>query len=201
MRAHALVPFVLAALALPLAVSVACTSPADPRPDANPADPCINGLYVLDPEFSDEACHAYVDAESSTVVDKTLAPIFTAPAAGAKLPATPPARFAWTAGTIAVRASPWRDLVRELGPLREAHAHGSTTGVGYVLTFKDGGGKEVLRVMTLLTEHTPSDASWAKLKAAGALTVSVVGVRFTNNAIAAGSKPTVGAPLACTISS
>lgn len=177
---------------------IGCSENHDHAPTVN--DACADGGAHERVVVTDEACRSYVEAESRSqvVTDGAKAPAWTAPAAGeTKLSAAPPPRFAWTKGTLA-RAT-WKRLLRAIDPLPEAWAHGDTTGDAYVLLFKDGAGKELHRVLTVNTEYTPSAAAWDHVRAGGAVNVTLIGVRFTTNTIATGTKPTAAEPRAFTV--
>jgi hypothetical protein len=176
-----------------LLVVLALAGCSDPPHDPVENDPCAGHIQLMG--VTDEACRAYVEAESRSLVvtDAAKAPAWVAPdAATTSLPAAPPARFAWTKGTLA--RSPWKKLLRMIDPLPEAWAHGDTTGDAYVLIFKDGTGAERHRVMTVNTEYTPGPAAWDPIRAGGTFSVTLIGVRFTQNVIASGTKPTAADP-------
>lgn len=160
-------------------------------------NPCRDGTHQLLGAVTDEACMAFLDAESSTVVDDTKAPRFSEPAASAAIQRSSPPRFAWSRGTLA--RSPSNRLWRFLSPIGEAWAHGEINGDAFVLVFRDGSGKELHRAFTDAVEYTPDAAAWGKIRGAAALQVTLTGVRFTKNAIAAGTRPTAGSPLSVTL--
>lgn len=167
---------------------------------SDPADPCGEGGAYERVGVTDEACHAFVEAESRSLVvtDAVKAPTWTSPAAAeSKVAAAPPPRFAWNKGTLA-RAT-WKQLLRMLDPLPEAWAHGDTTGDAFVLKFSDAAGKSVHTVLTTNLEYTPSTASWDHIRAGGTVKVTLIGVRFTQNVIASGTKPTAAEPRTFTV--
>jgi len=176
-------------LTLPLALASACTSEDDHHVTSGP---CADGTYLLAGEVTDEACLAFVEAETrgQIVTDATKAPTFTTPESGDKVPKAPPPRFAWTNGTLAI--TPWKRFLRAIDPISVAWAHGDVTGDVGVLIFRDAAKKELYRVFTTGTEFTPDQATWDRLSAAGSLEVALVGVRFTRNVIATGTRPTTG---------
>lgn len=177
--------------------ALGCSSQDDEHESG--AGPCSDGTYVLAGEVTDEACLAFVDAETrgQIVTDAAKAPTFTAPKTGDKVPAAPPPRFAWTNGTLAI--TPWKRLLRAIDPIGVAWAHGNTTGDVAVLLFRDAAKKEVYRVLTSGTEFTPDTATWDRIRASGTLEVTLIGVRFTQNAIASGTRPTTGDVLKITV--
>lgn len=174
-----------ASLPILLVVSTACSQ--SHQADAN--DPCSDGGRYERINVTDEACRAFVEAESrgQVVVDGARAPSWTMPQA--RVPASPPPRLIWTKGTLA----------RAWSFLKSAWAHGDTTGDAFVLSFRDGAGKELHRALTTNTEYTPSSAVWGKISAGRSFTVTLIGVRFTRNTIATGTKPTAAPPLSVTV--
>jgi len=187
----------LASLAV-LALAIGCSD--DHSHESTVNDACSDGGAYERVVVTDEACRSYVEAESRSqvVTDIAKAPAWTSPAAGVtKVSATTPPRFAWTKGTLA--RSMWKKLLRAIDPLPEAWAHGDTTGDAYVLYFRDGAGKELHRVMTTNTEYTPTAATWDRIRAGGTVKVTLVGVRFTTNAVATGTKPTAAEPRTFTV--
>lgn len=170
-------------------------SPEKPAPAAG--DPCGDGGRYERVEVTDEACRSFIEAESrgQVVVDPAKAPSWSSPEA--KLPAALTPVLKWTKGTLA--RSTLQRLLRALNPIGEAWAHGDTTGDAFVLTFRDASGKELHRAMTKFTQYEPSTANWQKIKAAGAFSVTLTGVRFTVNVIASGTKPTSAAPITVTV--
>ncbi len=185
-----------ASLALLVAL-VGCSSDHEHESTAN--DACSDGGAYERSEVTDEACRAFVEAEtrSQIVTDAAKAPTWTTPAAGVTtLTATPP-KFAWTKGTLA-RAT-WKKWLRAIDPLPNAWAHGDTTGDAAVLIFSDASGKELHRVLTTSTEYTPSAAIWDRVRASGTVKVSLIGVRFTVNVISSGTKPTAAEPRTFTV--
>jgi len=188
------------------ALVAACSSPTTTPAPSDPYPSCSNGKYVLDDPsvipngFDTAACREFMKAIPSIQTDAARAPTVIVPLAGAVLPATPIAKFTWTPGQLAQVDPPslWRQLRQELVLERTAQAAdggadggGGLTGDAYVVIFRnvgvtDGGSDEVLRVMTIQLELTPSDAAWAALQSAGKLEVSVYGMRFDNGTIATG---------------
>lgn len=184
---------------LPCLLALGCDSHDD---DHASTGPCADGTYLLAGEMNDEACIAFVDAEGrgQIATDPTKAPTFTAPGApGApvKVSKGVPPRFAWTAGTLAL--TPWKRFLRAIDPISTAWAHGDVTGDAAVLIFRDSAKKEVYRVLTSGTEFTPDLATWQRVGASGSLEVTLVGVRFTANVIATGTRPTAGNALSLTV--
>lgn len=161
--------------------AVACSSEAAPVTTGPCAD---GGAIVRLGSFTDEACLAFLEAEQrkQIVTDPVRAPQWTAPPAGKLAAATAPT-FLWTKGTLAARPRPFTAL-------GAAAAHGITTGDGFVLTFRDSVGQELLRVMSTNAGFSPDASTWAKLAARKTLVVSLVGARFTNNVLATGVAPT-----------
>ncbi len=172
----------------------ACSS--GPPPDPYPS--CKNGNYVLDDPavtpagFDTGACVAFMKAIPTIQTDATKAPEFITPLAGALLPATPDATFTWSAGTLASSGF-------DAGSDSDAAASDGGDAAGpaltsdaYVVIFRaaaatdDGGITELLRVMTINTMFTPTDAQWAKLQAAGSIEASVYGMHFDSGAITDG---------------
>jgi hypothetical protein len=184
----------LLALAV-LVVTTGCGRDDHDEPTAG--NPCRDGTHQLLGAVTDEACIAFLDAEASAVTDDTRAPRFSEPLAGATVQRASPPRFAWSRGTLA-RTTRHR-LLRFLSPIGEAWAHGEINGDAFVLTFRDGTGKEVHRAFTDALEYTPDAAAWARIRGASSLQVTLTGVRFTKNAIATGTRPTAGSPLALTL--
>jgi hypothetical protein len=196
--------FLLAAAVVFAAPPIVASCSQEDDHGATVDDSCSNGVYVL-VGVTDEACRAYIDAEAKVVSD-TRAPSWSTPADGATLPADPPATFAWTKSATALHLAPARQqrgLLAQLGhaldPLPLAWAHGNTTGDGYVLLFRDGADKEVLRVMTTSALYTPDAAAWAKLKAAKSLKITLVYVSFVDNVLTTGTTPSAATPIRVTI--
>jgi hypothetical protein len=182
-------------------------APPDPYPDCGPT-----GKYVLDDPtmtpmgFDSAACHEFMKAIPTIMNDVTKAPDFKTPLAGALLPATPVAKFTWTAGMLAMNGWPsiWKEIKDGLVLERTAYADdggsdgggdagGSTlTSDAYVVIFRsatqnaDGGLDEILRVMTINLYFTPTDAQWAALQAVGTIEASVYGMHFDNGKITTG---------------
>jgi hypothetical protein len=172
----------------------------DHEHESGTSDACSDGGAYERVTVTDEACRAFVEAESRSqvVTDAAKAPAWTSPALGTtKVGAAPPPRFAWTKGTLA-RAS-WKKWLRAFDPLPEARAHGDTTGDAYVLIFRDGAGKELHRVLTTNIEYTPVAATWDRIRAGGSVGVTLIGLRYTVNAIASGTKPTAAEPRTFTV--
>ncbi|MBL8716962.1 MAG: hypothetical protein JNL79_13250 [Myxococcales bacterium] len=176
---------------LPSLVTVASVGCSSSETPAAVTGPCADGGAIVRlGSFTDEACLAFVEAEQrkQVVSDPTRAPQWSGPPAGKLSGATPPT-FTWSKGTLAARFS----LVAA------AHAHGNTTGDAYVLTFRDAAGKELLRVMTTNLGFAPDAATWARLAVAKSLVVSLVGARYTSNALSTGVAPTAQADRAFTV--
>lgn len=170
---------------LPASVGLAPLACSSSDAPVAASGPCADGGAIVRlGSFTDEACLAFLEAEQrkQVVTDAARAPQWTAPRAG-KLPASTPPTFLWTKGTLAIRPRPF-------ALLGTAAAHGITTGDGYVVTFRDGAGKELLRVMSTNAGFAPDAATWTKLAAAKTLVVSLVGARYTDNALATGVAPT-----------
>ena len=181
---------------LPSLVTVASVGCSSSETPAAVTGPCADGGAIVRlGSFTDEACLAFVEAEQrkQVVSDPTRAPQWSGPSAvlgtGGKLAAATPPTFTWSKGTLAARFS-WTAT---------AHAHGITTGDAYVLTFRDGAGKELLRVMTTNLGFAPDAATWARLAVARSLVVSLVGARYTSNELATGVAPTAQADLSFTV--
>ncbi len=191
------VAFALAAFAL----AAACSS--DPAA-VDPYPSCSNGKYVLDdpsvtPDgFDKAACREFMKAIPNIQTDAAKAPTIIVPLAGAVLPGAPIFKFTWTPGQLAsLGPSLWQRIMGELVLERTAWAAGdggaeggASTGLtndAYVIIFRSiDPAAEVLRVMTINKEYTPSDTAWAALQAAGKLEVSVYGMRFDGGKIATG---------------
>ncbi|MBI2388678.1 MAG: hypothetical protein HYV09_03590 [Deltaproteobacteria bacterium] len=187
----------LAAFALALA---SCLVSCDDHEHASdPADPCSETGAWEKLAVTDEACRAFVAAETrgEIVIDASKAPRLTNPTPGAIVPAAPVPRFTWSAGVVA--RTPWNRLLRALHPIGTAWAHGETIGLVHVLVFRDGAKKELHRVLTPATDYTPGAAHWERLRAAGKVEVTLYAVRFAANAIAAGTRPVGGEPQSFTI--
>ena len=191
-------------------VALACGADgATPAAAVDPYPSCKNGHYVLDDAtttpggFDSAACTEFMKAIPTIQVDASKAPELVTPLAGALLPAAPIAKFTWSTGKLSLLRRPtfWQELRRGLALENTAHAAGdagsvdggpSLTGDAYVLVFNagsasaDGGVAELLRVMTINTSFTPSDAQWAALQAAGVIEVSVYGMHFDGGKIAGG---------------
>lgn len=167
-----------------------CSSSATPATTGPCAD---GGAIVRLGSFTDEACLAFLEAEQrkQVVTDPVRAPQWTAPPAGT-LPAATPPTFVWTKGTLAIRPRPFSWV-------RAAAAHGITTGDGYVLTFRDGGGNELLRVMSTNAGFAPDAARWKRLAGSKRLVVSLVGARFSSNQLATGVAPTAQTDVTFTV--
>jgi hypothetical protein len=181
-----------------VAASVAWLGCSSHTHGVSASDPCADGgPHVRLGTFTDEACRAFLDAEArgEVATDATKAPTWTSPS-GAEVSSTPP-RFAWSKGAIAV--SPFRRWLRALNPIGTAWAHGDTTGVGWILAFRDGSGAERLRVMTTEPEYLPDQATWDRLRAGGTVVVTLAEARFTRNELAAGTRPTAAAPRTLTV--
>lgn len=184
------------------ALAVACSS-ATAAPPGDPYPSCANGKFVLDDPsvtpngFDANACREFMKSIPSIQADAAKAPTLITPLAGAVLPATPIAKFTWTPGQLAQADVPslWQRIRGELVLERTAEAAdggGVDAAVGltsdaYVVVFrKVDGATEILRVMTVQHDLTPSDAAWAALQSAGALEASVYGMHFENGKITAG---------------
>ncbi len=180
-----------ASLALIALLSAGC-SDDDDHP-ATVSDACSDGGAIERTNVTDEACRAFLEAESrgQVVVDPARAPAWTL--AGTKLPPAPPPRFTWTKGTLARRKTLGQWLIGE------AWAHGDTTGDAFVLTFRDKAGKELHRAMTTNLEYAPAAATWDRVRAGGSFVVTLTGVRFTRNVIATGTRATSADPLPITV--
>jgi len=171
------------------------TSACSSGPPADPYPSCKNGNYVLDDPtvtpggFDTGACVAFMKAIPTIQTDTTKAPEFITPLAGALLPATPDATFTWTAGQL---VSSGTDDAGASDAGDAGDAGPPLTSDAYVVIFRaatptgDGGITELLRVMTINTMFTPTDAQWAKLQAAGSIEASVYGMHFDNGAITDG---------------
>jgi hypothetical protein len=175
-----------------LCLAIGCSHSDD---HSVPGDPCNDGGAYERFEVTDEACRAYVEAETrgQIVTDAAKAPTWTNPQT--KVPVAPQPTFTWTKGTLA--KSLWKRAINLLE--KDAWAHGDTTGDAYVLSFKDKSGKEVHRVMTAFTTYTPAQKTWDTIRAGGTFTVTLTGVRFTVNAISSGTKPTASTPITVTV--
>lgn len=173
-----------------------CSHEATSHPEPHSA--CLDGGTIERVGVTDEACMSLVNTEEQggVVVDAAKAPAWTSPAAD-KVSAAPPPRFAWTQGTLA-RAG-WKKWLRALDPLPEARAHGDTTGDAFLLRFQDAEGNHLHSVMTTNSEYVPSAALWDRIRAKGALRVTLIGMRFTRNALATGTKPTAAPPRPLTV--
>jgi hypothetical protein len=183
-----------------LASLVTACSPADGPAASADEDPCVDGTYLLAGEVNDEACRTFLAWESSgqIVTSASLGPKLTAPVGPVQRAVAP--TFAWTKGALAHAApSPWRRLLRALDPIPTAEAHGLINGDAAVLIFRDGQQREVYRVMTSGTEFTPDGATWQRVASSSALSLALVGVRFADNAVARGTRPTQGPPVALVI--
>ena len=177
-----------------LLAAVGCSHEA---PATTTKDPCNDGGAYERVEVTDEACRSFTEAESrgQVVVDAARAPSWSSPPT--KVPAAESPILKWTKGTLA--RSSWQRWLRAINPIGEAWAHGDTTGDAFVLTFRDPAGKALHRALTTFTQYQPSSASWQKIKAAGAFSVTLTGVRFTVNVIASGTKPTSATPITVTV--
>jgi hypothetical protein len=204
MRAFFVAASAAALLTLPSIVVTSCSS--DPPPVSGSdlclgTDPRFVFLHPAGTEFryTDEACRTFLDQEKQgRISEETSArtPTWVEPAEGAKLAAATPAKLSWAKGPGAFF---WRERVLGwLAPL--AHAHGNTTGDGYVVIFKDSAGAEFLRLMTQDTSWTPDATSWDRMKAARKpISARVVWAKYTANAIASGTQPVASKPLTFTI--
>ena len=167
---------------------------------------------VFEADATDEALDAMLAA--ADVDDPTQAARLVQPAAGATLDAATPAAFSWTVGLEARVAPPrapglqglpspsaWAELAALLGPVREAHAHGTpVNGRGYLLVVVDAEGATVHRVFSLAFEHTPSAEAWAQLAAAPQpLRASVRSAIFENDRVASDGGPWQGPAIELTI--
>lgn len=174
------------------AMLLGCSEESISHPEPHSA--CLDGRIEL-VGVTDEACMNFTEAElrSQVVTDAAKAPTWTSPAAGeTKVTASPAPRFAWTKGTLA--RSTWKKLLRMIDPLPKAWAHGDTTGDAFVIRFADGAGNSVHTAMTTNLEYTPSSATWDRVRTGGTVKVTLIGVRFTQNVIASGTKPTAAEP-------
>jgi hypothetical protein len=165
-----------------------CSSSPPPDPYAS----CSNGTYVLDDPtvtpggFDAAACVQFMKSIPAIQTDPTKAPEFITPLAGALLPTTPIAAFTWTPGQLAANG------VDGGGVDAGADAGPPLTSNAYVVIFDaaaatmDGGITELLRVMTINTTFTPTDAQWATLQAAGSIEASVYGMYFNDGTITDG---------------
>lgn len=182
------------------AAFAACSS--DPAA-VDPYPSCSNGKYVLDDPsvtpngFDKLACREFMKAIPNVQTDSAKAPTIIVPLAGAILPGAPIFKFTWTPGQLAsLGPSLWQQIMGELVLERTAWAAdggaegGASTALtsdAYVIIFRSvDPAAEVLRVMTINVEYTPSDTAWAALQAAGKLEVSVYGMHFDGGKIATG---------------
>ncbi len=191
-------------LVVGLCTFLGCASSAPSGPPADPYPSCKNGKYVLDDPattpsgFDSAACVEFMKAIPTIQTDGTKAPAFITPLAGAILPSTPIAKFTWSKGQLSMMDGPtiWDEIRRELVLEKTAHAAvdaGSTfTSDAYVVVFRaaastDGGGlAEILRVMTINLDYTPSDKAWAAMQSVGSIEASVYGMHFDNGKITSG---------------
>lgn len=188
----------------------ACGSSSTSSTPADPYPSCKNGKYILDDPaatpggFDSAACVEFMKAIGSIQTDATKAPEFITPLAGAVLPAAPIAKLTWTAGKLSMMQRPtfWQELRHELALENTAHAAGdggtdvdagsTFTADAYVIVIRaaaasaDGGIAEILRVMTINTAFSPTDAQWAAMQAVGALEASVYGMHFDSGKIVGG---------------
>jgi hypothetical protein len=97
-----------------------------------------------------------------------------------------------TAPTWRQRA--WHDLVGLIGPIKEAHAHGTPfNGLAYFLTITDADGASALRIFTHEISYTPTAEEWASLAdVPQPLELSIISAIFEENEIVSGSGPWVG---------
>jgi hypothetical protein len=175
---------------------------------------------LFEAEATDEALEALLAA--TPIDDPSQAAQLTAPEASAALNSETPARFSWTVGptaslapshmdgldlddATAQRGGPelrwWSELTALVGPVREAHAHGTpVNGRGYLLVVENAEGEAVHRVFTLALEHTPSSDAWQQLASQPQpLRASVLNAIFENNRIASEGGPWQGPALELTI--
>lgn len=148
---------------------------------------------------TDEGLKAFAAASPTT--DAAKAPVLTAPAAGAKVPAASPATFNWNAPTafVSPRLTPRYGGTSPFGAMRAAHAHGTPmNGRAYLLTLRSGG-SVVARVFTTNTSFTPDDATWTKLESAKTIEAVLATASYDQNNILQGSGPFVAPGVAFTI--
>lgn len=182
-----------------LALGSCLVSCEDHEHASDPSDPCSETGAWEKLAVTDEACRAFVAAESrgEVVVDASRAPRLTNPTPGAVVPASPIPRFTWSAGVVA--RTRWNRLLRAVDPIGTAWAHGETIGLVHVLVFRDAEKKELHRVLTPATDYMPGAAHWERLRAAGEVEVTLYAVRFASNAIATGTRPVASEPQRFTI--
>jgi hypothetical protein len=171
-----------------LASATGCSS----TPPPNPYVGCSNGDYILDDPtvtpggFDSASCVQFMKSIPNIQTDPTKAPELITPLAGALLPATPIATFAWSPGQLAMTAGDGG------GDVDAGDAGSTLTGDAYVLIFNaaaataDGGITELLRVMTINTTFTPTAAQWMTLQATGSIEASVYGMYFADGTITDG---------------
>jgi hypothetical protein len=166
------------------------------EPPPNPYASCSNGNYVLDDPtvtpggFDSAACVQFMKSIPTIQTDEAKAPEFITPLAGALLPATPIATFTWTPGQLASIGVDGGGA--DGGGADAGDAGPPLTSDAYVVIFNaaaataDGGITELLRVMTINTTFTPTDAQWATLQATGSIEASVYGMYFDDGTITDG---------------
>ncbi len=192
-------------LVLLLALS-SCSSdakePAKRDPDA--ALDLSRAVYVG--STTDEALERLVDATLKD--DPNQYVIVDAPDLSEPLSADTPATFEYHLASQASRsprvepapAAPpaWqrslRELVKLLGPLRVAHAHGAPyNGIGYFLNFKDADQRSQLLVFTSKAAFTPDAEAWQTLAdAKQPLELVITSAYFEENDIPSDGGPFVG---------
>lgn len=171
--------------------------------DSNGEDEDSENPALADVQYAgtanDEGLEALLDA--AAVSDAAKGPVITAPSEAADVHS--PASFNFhLAGTSALNNVPCAPsgAVRELRQLwsaeRLAHAHGAPmNGAGYLLTFASAAEPKLLRVFSTQTTYAPSSADWAKLTAAGAITLIVTAATFEEGRIITDGGPFVSAAL------
>jgi hypothetical protein len=92
-------------------------------------------------------------------------------------------------------------LAELVGPIRSAEAHGTPfSGTATWVVFSTAANSKLHRVFTSELSHTPLQAAWDTLMAAGApITVTLVGAIFEDNRLAADGGPFEGSSTTFTI--
>ena len=157
-------------------------------------------VVVYDGDANDEALAALVAVQGP--VNPTTYAIFDTPAEGSVLPASSVLTFTWhmntapkddagtDGGAFLLRPKPLQrpallgPLLDLFGPERAAHAHGSLSGLGYLLLFSSKADSDLLRVFTSKTSYTPGPGAMEIFKGVkGPIQVWILTGVFDNNAL------------------
>jgi hypothetical protein len=199
------------------ALTAAFVGCADDTHDADGHDPSLADV-IYEGGATDEALAALTAAEVKQ--DAAKAAHITWPSNNEAVAPDPPIAFWWevTQARRPKGVDPrwWREPRRApsgaerafalllppvLGPVRDAHAHGTPiSGPAYFLVLSTEDDPKLVRVFTTALTYTPDADTWAKLKgAAKPITAVVTWADFDTNRVVQGGGPWQGEPITITI--